>query len=438
MANVEMLMPKMGESIIEGTILTWLKKEGDVIEQDESVLEVATDKVDTEVPATHAGILKKILVKEGEVVAVGAPIAIIESGNETLEESNTSKIEAKTSDSKEELLAIAPSQTKSIVSISGQENEPVADDRFYSPLVLSIAKEEKISKSELATIAGTGKDGRVTKQDMLSYLNSRGEIASGKSDPASKAVTSTLSAPRVEMSISAQDEIIEMDRMRKMIAQRMVDSKRISAHVTSFVEADVTNIVLWRNKIKDTYKKKEGEALTFTPFFIEAVAKAIKDFPMINISVDGEKIVKRKDINIGVAVALPSGNLIVPVVRNADQLNLIGLSKKINDLANRARINKLSPDELSGGTYTLSNVGSFGNVMGTPIIMQPQVAILAVGAIQKKPAVVETPTGDVIAIRHKMFLSHSYDHRVVDGSLGGMFVRRVADYLEAFDLNTEL
>ncbi|WP_113922942.1 dihydrolipoamide acetyltransferase family protein [Cognataquiflexum aquatile] len=438
MANVEMLMPKMGESIIEGTILTWLKKEGDFIEQDESVLEVATDKVDTEVPATHAGILKKILVKVGEVVAVGAPIAIIESVSDSTPISEKPIIEPEYSSSKEELLSLSPAQTATIISTFPEVEKPGEDDRFYSPLVLSIAKEEKISKSELSTILGSGKDGRVTKQDMLSYLKNREASTIGKPDFSSTAAASTMSAPRVEMSISAQDEIMEMDRMRKMIAQRMVDSKRISAHVTSFVEADVTNIVLWRNKVKDAYKKKEGEALTFTPFFIEAVAKAIKDFPMINISVDGDKIIKRKDINIGVAVALPSGNLIVPVVRNADQLNLMGLSKKINDIANRARINKLSPDELSGGTYTVSNVGSFGNVMGTPIIMQPQVAILAIGAIQKKPAVVETPTGDVIAIRHKMFLSHSYDHRVVDGSLGGMFVRKVADYLEAFDLDTEL
>ena len=438
MATVEMVMPKMGESIIEGTILTWLKKEGDVIEQDESVLEVATDKVDTEVPATHAGILKKILVKEGDVVPVGAPIAIIETegGAQTATPSISASAPLV---EKEELIAAAPAQTASIVSAPSLGSN-INDDRFYSPLVMSIAKEENISKEELANIPGTGKDGRVTKQDMLSYVKNRG-AEPAQVAPAVQATAQAkpaAPAPRVEMSISAQDEIIEMDRMRKMIAQRMVDSKRISPHVTSFVEADVTNIVLWRNKVKDVYKKKEGEALTFTPFFIQAVAKAIKDFPMINISVDGENIIKRKDINIGVAVALPSGNLIVPVIRNADQYNLTGLSKKINDLANRARINKLAPDELGGGTYTVSNVGSFGNVMGTPIIMQPQVAILAVGAIQKKPAVVETPTGDVIAIRHKMFLSHSYDHRVVDGSLGGMFVRRVADYLEAFDLNTEL
>lgn len=433
MATVEMLMPKMGESIIEGTILTWLKKEGDKIEQDESVLEVATDKVDTEVPAIQGGILTKILAKEGEVVAIGSAIAIIET--EEGENSQTKATPANGSAAKEELIATAPPQTVTLLeSTRPLSSSSIEDDRFYSPLVLSIAKEEKISKDELTSIPGTGKDGRVTKQDMLTFLKDREKPKSG-SVPSSQAV---YTPAKVEMSISAQDEIMEMDRMRKMIAQRMLDSKRISPHVTSFVEADVTNIVLWRNKVKESFKKKEGETITFTPFFIHAVAKAIKDFPMINISVDGDNIIKRKNINIGVAVALPSGNLIVPVIKNADQLNLTGLSKKINDLANRARINKLSPDELTGGTYTVSNVGSFGNVMGTPIIMQPQVAILAVGAIQKKPAVIETQTGDVIAIRHKMFLSHSYDHRVVDGSLGGMFVKRVADYLEAFDLNTEI
>ncbi|GHB26900.1 dihydrolipoamide acetyltransferase family protein [Mongoliitalea lutea] len=438
MATVEMLMPKMGESIIEGTILTWLKKEGDTIEQDESVLEVATDKVDTEVPAIHGGILKQILAKEGDVVAVGAPIAIIETSAEVAASAPVASVQA---EAKEELIAAAPAQTSTLVATPSAPAATVDDDRFYSPLVLSICKEENISKAELATIPGTGKEGRVTKQDMLNYLANRKAapaVAAPSAPSAKLAPAPAFVAHKVEMSISAQDEIMEMDRMRKMIAQRMVDSKRISPHVTSFVEADVTNIVLWRNKVKDSYKKKEGEAFTFTPFFVQAVARAIKDFPMINISVDGENIIKKKDINIGVAVALPTGNLIVPVIRNADQFNLTGLSKKINDLANRARINKLSPDELSGGTYTVSNVGSFGNVMGTPIIMQPQVAILAVGAIQKKPAVVETPTGDVIAIRHKMFLSHSYDHRVVDGSLGGMFVKRVSDYLEAFDLNTEL
>jgi 2-oxoglutarate dehydrogenase E2 component (dihydrolipoamide succinyltransferase) len=430
MASVEMLMPKMGESIIEGTILTWLKKEGDSIEQDESVLEVATDKVDTEVPATHGGVLKKILAKEGDVIAVGAVIAIIETSGAVETAPKTEVKESKPA--KEELVEAAPAHTKEILTPpSPIEETPEEDGRFYSPLVKSIAKEEGISSAELSRITGTGKEGRVTKQDMLDYLKTR---SSSPSVPSAQ----SISTPKVQVSISASDEILEMDRMRKMIAQRMVDSKRISPHVTSFVEADMTNIVLWREKNKDAYKAKYGESITYTPFFIDAIAKAIRDFPMINISVDEDKIIKKKDINIGMAVALPSGNLIVPVIKNADQLNLVGISKKVNDLAQRARNNKLTADDLAGGTYTMSNVGSFGNVMGTPIIMQPQVAIMAVGAIVKKPAVVETPTGDVIAIRHKMFLSHSYDHRVVDGSLGGMFVRKVADYLESFDLNSSL
>jgi len=433
MASVEMLMPKMGESIIEGTILTWLKKEGDVIEADESVLEVATDKVDTEVPATHGGILKKILAKEGDVIAVGAAIALIETVDAA---GATPKAAPAATTAKGEVLQAAPAHTATIVALEEPSPEVSADDdRFYSPLVKSIAKEEGISAAELANIAGTGKEGRVTKQDMLDYLAARSSSTPTKAAAAS---APSISQPKSPASITGGDEIIEMDRMRKMIATRMVESKRISAHVTSFVEADMTNIVLWREKNKEAYKAKHGEGITFTPFFIDAVAKAIRDFPMINISVDGERIIKKKDINIGMAVALPSGNLIVPVIKNADQLNIVGLSKKVNDLANRARINKLSADDVTGGTYTVSNVGSFGNIMGTPIIPQPQVAILAIGAIVKKPAVVETPTGDVIAIRHKMFLSHSYDHRVVDGSLGGMFVRRVADYLEEFDLETAL
>jgi len=431
MAIVEMLMPKMGESIIEGTVLTWLKNEGDTIEQDESVLEVATDKVDTEVPSTHAGVLKQILAKEGDVIAVGAPIAIIEtSGEEKIAALNP---EPKTETSKDELIASAPENTASILETpNNSEFMDSGDDRFYSPLVQSIAKEEGISKAELAKVPGTGKDSRVTKQDMLDYLKSK----SSSAKPA--ASIPSISAPKIQMSISGEDEIIEMDRMRKMIAQRMLDSKRISAHVTSFVETDMTNIVLWRERNKLDYKAKFGESITYTPFFIEAVAKAIRDFPMINISVDGDRIIRKKDINVGMAVALPNGNLIVPIIRNADQLNLVGISKKVNELANLARNNKLNADHLAGGTYTVSNVGSFGNLMGTPIIPQPQVAIMAVGAIIKKPAVVETPTGDVIAIRHKMFLSHSYDHRVVDGSLGGRFVKRVSDYLEAFDINTPL
>jgi 2-oxoglutarate dehydrogenase E2 component (dihydrolipoamide succinyltransferase) len=362
------------------------------------------------------------------VVAVGAPIAIIETSDSEAQAAPAAK-----SSPKKEVIQVAPSINTGLL-VSTEEPNDTEDSRFYSPLVQSMAKEEQIPSIELSKIPGTGKEGRVTKQDMLTYLSNRNKNGSAS---LAQGVPS-ISSPKVQVSISASDEIFEMDRMRKMISQRMIDSKRISAHVTSFVEADMTNIVLWRNKHKDAYKAKYGEGITFTPFFIEAVARAIRDFPMINISVDGDRIIKKKDINVGMAVALPSGNLIVPVIRNADQLNLVGISKKVNDLANRARINKLSPDDLAGGTYTVSNVGSFGNLMGTPIILQPQVAIMAVGAIIKKPAVVETPTGDVIAIRHKMFLSHSYDHRVVDGSLGGMFVRRVADYLEAFDLNTSL
>ena len=431
MASVEMLMPKMGESIIEGTILTWLKKEGDSIEADESVLEVATDKVDTEVPATHGGILKKILAKEGDVVAVGTAIAIIEINAEASNDSPAAPATAK-----EVLVQAAPALTASLITAAEPEAASHSDGRFYSPLVKSIAKEEGISTDELSRIPGSGAEGRVTKQDMLDYLAARSNGHS-KNTGVTKTPPS-ISQPKAPASISGGDELIEMDRMRKMIASRMVESKRISAHVTSFVEADMTNIVLWREKNKEAYKTKYGEGITFTPFFIDAVAKAIRDFPMINISVEGDHILKKKDINIGMAVALPSGNLIVPVIKNADQLTIVGLSKKVNDLANRARINKLTADDVTGGTYTVSNVGSFGNIMGTPIIAQPQVAILAIGAIVKKPAVVETPTGDVIAIRHKMFLSHTYDHRVVDGSLGGMFVRKVADYLEEFDLETAL
>ncbi len=431
MASVEMLMPKMGESIIEGTILTWLKKEGDSIEADESVLEVATDKVDTEVPATHGGILTKILAKEGDVVAVGTAIAIIETNAPVTKEAPVSAVSPK-----EEVVQAAPALTASLVTAVKPEAATHSDERFYSPLVKSIAKEEGISADELSRIPGSGAEGRVTKQDMLDYLASRSKGNSNQSAPTK--TPPSISQPKVAPSITGGDELIEMDRMRKMIATRMVESKRISAHVTSFVEADMTNIVLWREKNKEDYKAKYGEGITFTPFFIDAVAKAIRDFPMINISVEGDHILKKKDINIGMAVALPSGNLIVPVIKNADQLNIVGISKKVNDLANRARNNKLTADDVTGGTYTVSNVGSFGNIMGTPIIPQPQVAILAIGAIVKKPAVVETPTGDVIAIRHKMFLSHSYDHRVVDGSLGGMFVRRVADYLEEFDLETAL
>jgi 2-oxoglutarate dehydrogenase E2 component (dihydrolipoamide succinyltransferase) len=431
MAQVELIMPKMGESITEATILKWLKKPGDKIEQDESVLEVATDKVDTEVPSSYAGILKEILAKEGEVVKVGKAIAIITSDVVAGVETENVVVERKIIETQKEVSTSTngtASHAAAVVAPTDFKNA----SRFYSPLVKNIAKEEQVALAELESISGTGAEGRVTKKDMLEFIQQRKLGQTIASTPR------TTSAPLVPASISSGDEIIQMDRMRKMIAERMVDSKRISPHVTSFVEADVTNIVFWRNKWKNDFQKREGDALTFTPIFIEAVMMAIKDYPMINIQVDGDRIIKKKDINIGMAVALPSGNLIVPVIKNADQYNITGLAKVVNDLAKRARENKLKPDELAGGTFTVSNVGSFGNVMGTPIIMQPQVAILALGAVQKKPAVMETPYGDAIVVRHKMFLSHSYDHRVVDGSLGGSFVRRVADYLEKFDANRRI
>ena len=444
MATVEMLMPKMGESVMEGTVLTWLKSVGDAIEEDESLLEVATDKVDTEIPATHAGTLKEILAQEGDVIEVGKPIAIIEtegdisdadpaSGDTPVAQEASSPVEKA-----EELLETAISTASASSNGNGVPRTSDAG-KFYSPLVRSIAKEEAISVAELDALQGSGQEGRVTKKDILSYIETRKKGGSvGPVTPTPIASMPSASHAPMPVSVDGADEIIEMDRMRKMIAERMVASKHISPHVTSFVEADVTKVVAWRNKVKNEFLKREGEKLTFTPILIEAIVKAIKDFPMINVQVDGDTIVKKSAINIGMATALPTGNLIVPVIHNADQLSLLGITKKVNDLALRARDNKLKPDELQGGTYTVSNVGSFGNVMGTPIIMQPQVAIMALGAIQKKPSVVETPEGDLIGIRSKMFLSHSYDHRVVDGALGGMFVRKVADYLEAYDLDREI
>ena len=466
MARVEMTMPKMGESIMEGTVLKWLKQVGDAIEQDESVLEVATDKVDTEVPAIQAGTLAEILVHEGQVVAVGAPIAVIETEVSTAPSGPAPTAQPASASANGQAPTVPylpePDDPQAPLVAQAVQGAAYQPGRFLSPLVLSIAREEGVSAADLEYLPGTGKESRVTKKDILDYVAAgkpplRPGTASTPSDaepapvlksapapatqsPIAPAPSTAPAAPSVKPapSVSGGQELIEMDRMRKMIAQRMVDSKRIAPHVTSFVEADVTELVNWRNKHKDAYKKREGENLTFTPIFIQAVARAIQDFPNINVSVDGDYIIKKRDINIGVAVALPSGNLIVPVIHRADQLNLNGLSKKVNDLANRARQNKLTPADLEGGTYTLSNVGSFGNVMGTPIIMQPQVAIMAVGAIKKKPAVIETPQGDLIGVRQFMFLSHSYDHRVVDGSLGGMFVRKVADYLEQFDPNTSI
>jgi 2-oxoglutarate dehydrogenase E2 component (dihydrolipoamide succinyltransferase) len=447
MAN-DLLMPKMGESVAEATIIKWLKNEGDKVSIDEPVLEIATDKVDSEVPSPFEGILLKKNFAEGEVVQVGKVIAVIGAPNESTTTATTNTPSTPNTPTASQ----TPASTSTSTSIEKPATATVVStsNRFYSPLVRSIAAQEGISQAELDTINGTGKDGRVTKNDILNYIPNRNKSVTPSAATTQAPPTQTpAQAPTIitpsktepvkpAIPIGPNDEIIEMDRMRKIIAENMVASKRISPHVTSFVEADVSNIVIWRDKVKKEFEKREKEKLTFTPIFIEAIVKAIKDFPMINISVDGTNIIKRGEINIGMATALPTGNLIVPVIKKADQLNLLGLTKAVNDLANRARNNKLSPDELAGGTYTISNVGSFGNVMGTPIIPQPQVAILAVGAIRKKPAVIETPLGDTIGIRHLMFLSHSYDHRVIDGSLGGQFVRRVADYLENFDVNREI
>lgn len=446
MTEFELIMPKMGESIAEATIINWLKNEGDKIEADESVLEIATDKVDSEVPSPKGGVLLKKLYNVNDVVEVGKPIAIIGL------EGAGAQPAAPASQPAEKPVETAPTPVASVQNTITQVRETIAPvaggARFYSPLVLNIARSENISMTELEGLPGTGSEGRVTKKDILAYVQQRqngvAPVATPAAQPDVKVVekpTTQVSQPKISapaVSLNAGDEIIEMDRMRKLIADHMVMSKHTSPHVTSFVEADVTNMVRWREKMKDVFQKRDGEKLTFTPMLIEAIAKAIKDFPMINISVDGTSLIRRKAINIGMAAALPSGNLIVPVIKNADTKNLLGLVKDVNDLANRARNNKLTPDEIQGGTYTLTNVGTFGNVMGTPIINQPQVAIMAAGAIRKKPAVVETEYGDVIAIRHMMYLSHSYDHRVVDGALGGMFVRRVADYLEQWDVNREM
>jgi 2-oxoglutarate dehydrogenase E2 component (dihydrolipoamide succinyltransferase) len=457
MAEKPIVMPKMGESIAEATIIRWLKNEGDRVEKDEPIVEIATDKVDSEIPSTEAGILVKQMYKDGDVVKVGEPVAMIntEGGASAVAPAPTAA--QATTPVVETPVAVEAAVTaiENQIQAAQPAAEPLSNidgSRFYSPLVLNIARTEGVSMSELETVPGTGKEGRVTKSDILAYLANRGNAqpaaaaASVSAMPvvpvATTPVISTQTPAKVEVkshiSLNPGDELIEMDRVRKLIADHMVMSKHTSPHVTSFVEADVTNLVNWRNRVKDSFKKREGENITFTPIFIEAVAKAIKDFPMINVSVDGTTIIKRKNINVGMAVAQQNGNLIVPVIKNADTMNLLGLTRAVNELANRARIGKLTPDEIQGGTYTLTNVGSFGNVLGTPVINQPQVAIMAVGAIRKKPAVLETEYGDVIAIRHMMYLSHSYDHRVVDGALGGMFVRRVADYLEQWDVNREI
>lgn len=441
MSQIEILLPKMGESVAEATIIKWLKKEGDHVEADEPIVEIATDKVDSEVPAPEAGILSKCLVNEGDVVKVGQPIALIGGAAAT-----TAKPAATASPQP------APGQVPQSAPTNGQHAAaPVtvaqgddvprssASGKFYSPLVRNIAKSEGISIQELEALSGSGQGGRVTKKDILDYLPQRGaatnaEPAEKPAGPASApAAPAAPSAQKSSVSAAPGDELIEMDRMRRMIADHMVMSKHTSPHVTSFVEADVTNLWVWRERIKKAFEQREGEKLTFTPVFIMAIVQAIKEMPMVNVQVDGYTIIRKRDINIGMAAALPSGNLIVPVIKNADRLNLVGMAKAVNDLANRARLGKLLPDEVSGGTYTVTNVGTFGNVLGTPVINQPQVAIMATGAIRKKPAVIETPMGDMIGIRQMMFLSHSYDHRVVDGALGGRFVRRVGDILEAWD-----
>jgi len=441
MARFELKLPKMGESVAEATITSWLKEVGDSIELDEAVLEIATDKVDSEVPSEVDGVLVERFFNVDDVVQVGQVLAIIETEGEDSIVSTTPSF-----NEKDEVSSETISQVEQTITSAQETVSPISstENRFYSPLVKNIAKQEGISQNELDNIQGTGKDGRVTKNDILDYIESK----KGNVQPAVKPtvlqtaqsirVVESPKAEKASVISSGEDEIIEMTRMGKLIAHHMVESVQTSAHVQSFIEADVTKIWNWRKKVKDAFAKREGENLTFTPIFMEAIAKALRDFPMLNISVQGDTIIKKKNINLGMAASLSDGNLIVPVIKNADQLNLVGMTKQVNDLANRARANKLKPDEIQGGTYTVTNVGTFGSIMGTPIINQPQVGILALGAIRKVPAVIETSEGDFIGIRYKMFLSHSYDHRVVNGALGGQFVKAVKDYLEAWDSNREI
>jgi 2-oxoglutarate dehydrogenase E2 component (dihydrolipoamide succinyltransferase) len=438
MAKFEIIMPKLGESIIEATITKWLKKPGDTIQEDDSLAEIATDKVDSEIPSPVEGELLEILFEEGETVPVGKAIAIIkiegDDEQDEPEKDDKPETEMKADKSAEKEEETEEQPEKEIV-----EGDYSSASRFYSPLVKSIAKNEQIKLKELEKIPGSGKDNRVTKADILKYLEERKEGKSQESEaekamPVSQEKASQpvkVETPKV--SAAAGDEIVEMDRMRRLIADHMVMSSHVSPHVTSFIEVDVTNIVNWRNKVKDGFQKRENQKITFTPIFIEAAARTLRDYPMVNVSLDGYKIIKRKNINIGMATALPNGNLIVPVIKAADQLNLVGLAKTVNDLANRARNNKLEPDEIQGGTFTVTNFGSFDSLTGTPIINQPQVAILGLGAIKKRPVVLETENGDVIAIRHIMILSLAYDHRIVDGALGGMYLKRLREYLENFD-----
>lgn len=431
MSQFEIVMPKLGESITEATIIKWFKKENDVIEEDDVLLEIATDKVDSEIPSPVAGRIAKILFKEGDVVPVGQLIAVISLNGEVVQEAEQTSVNEAP---KAENAASKPSN--SVVTSK--------EGRFYSPLVKTIAQQENITADELDNIQGTGQNGRVKKEDVLDYLQqrSKGQVqrpaaapVQEKKEQATPAASPEAKQQKVSVSIGAEDQIVEMDRMRKMIADHMVMSKHTAPHVTNVVEADVTNLVMWRNKVKEEFQKREKISLTYMPIFLEAIARALKEFPQVNASVDGYNVILRKNVNLGVAVALPTGNLIVPVIKNADTLNILGLSKELNRLAEAARSNKLSPDDIQGGTFTISNFGTFRNSFGTPIINQPQVAIMATGSIEKKPAVVETPAGDVIAVRHKMFLSLTYDHRVIDGALGGAFLRKVADYLEGFDSN---
>ena len=429
MAKFELKLPKMGESVAEATITNWLKKVGEKIEVDEAVLEIATDKVDSEIPSEVSGVLSEILFNVDDIVKVGQTIAIIETegvvSESPIQESPKEEIVT------EAVAAVQETIETAIKTVTAPSNFSDSD-KFFSPLVKNIAKQEGISISELESISGSGKEGRITKEDILKFVESR---KSNGVVPVSKSTTNSQQPTTI--SLNGGDEIVEMDRMRKLISGYMMASINTSAHVQSFIEVDVTNIWKWREKNKNEFEKREGEKLTFTPIFMEAVAKALKDFPGMNISVDGDYIIKKKNINLGMAASLPNGNLIVPVIKNADQLNLVGMAKAVNDLGNRAKAGKLKPDDTQGGTYTVTNVGTFGSVFGTPIINQPQVGILALGAIRKVPAVIETPEGDFIGIRNKMFLSHSYDHRVVDGALGGSFVKRVAEYLEAFDVNRD-
>jgi 2-oxoglutarate dehydrogenase E2 component (dihydrolipoamide succinyltransferase) len=427
MANFELVMPKLGESIIEATIVRWHKKEGDQVVEDESIADLATGEVDSEIPSPVEGIVTKLFFKEGDVVPVGKVIAIINMGGEEAAPAvKQAEPEPASPEAKAETLPAAAAVTETTVE----------SDRFYSPLVRSIAKEENIPLSELENVTGTGKENRLTKQDILDYIKNRG------AKPAVQNVSATVAAaerPKVQapaVTTSTGDIIIEMDRMRRLIADHMVMSKQVSPHVTSFIEVDVTNIVRWREKIKDSFAKREGQKITYTPLFVEAAARALREFPNVNASIDGYKIIQRKAINIGMAAALPDGNLIVPVIKNADSKNLLGIVKDVNDLADRARKNKLNPDDIAGGTFTITNFGSFDSLTGVPVINQPQVAILGIGTIKKRPWVLETADGDVIAIRHICMLSLSYDHRLVDGALAGQFIKRVQQIMEGFDVNT--